>query len=285
MHLVPIMQNVKNWVINQDKILCLILNGSRVHKENIDQFSDYDFAIFGNDLSSFLIQHEWLAEIGEVLIYQKEQFSFYGKEIPTRLIVLKDGSRIDLSFYDMSYITAFRSDGLPPTFDNGYEVIIDKSGLWDSLPKPSFSGYICYKPSKDTFLKAIYDFWFELIGIAKYLKRGDTLFAKSIQHQFVGSILLQMSIWYTQSISGWNLSIHSAGKRFNQWADTFIVEGNSSLFSDLSIANCWQSLFDISQFFSKIARLTSTSLEFCYPSETEQLAQKLIKKIQEEGPA
>ena len=59
---------------------------------------------------------------------------------------------------------------------------MDKDGLTKNLPPPTIKFFKIPKPTKDELLTTIYDFWFEMAGVAKYLARKDIFFAKKIDN-------------------------------------------------------------------------------------------------------
>ena len=62
----------------------------------------------------------------------------------TRLVLFKDGVRVDFQISDQQTIA-------PDGYDDGYRVLIDKDGLTTGLNPPTFSEYWVKKPSNEEF--------------------------------------------------------------------------------------------------------------------------------------
>lgn len=58
-----LIQRAINWGKKQESINAMLLTGSRAAKGPIDELSDYDVAIFGNDFKPFLSSSFWMEEI------------------------------------------------------------------------------------------------------------------------------------------------------------------------------------------------------------------------------
>lgn len=279
----PILQQIVNWAKRSDVIRTLFLIGSRAEKGEIDNLSDYDIAVFVSDLNPFIITSSWMKDIDELLLYQKSKFYYNEKEIETRLVLYKNCQRVDFSFWDNSILIDFIKNGLPDIFNIGYITLLDKDGFTKNLARPTYNGYIEEKPTQDFFLKRIFDFWFEVYCVAKYLKRKD-FFYTIILRKELDTHILQMIIWYMQSKNEWSLKINSMGKKMQSWVDTEIWEELNSIYSHLDFKDGWRGLFEIVSLYKKLTKEVATKMSYFYPELVEQNIIEYIYNLKKSTP-
>lgn len=265
---INVFERAIEWAKKQETIRVMFLTSTRAADGPIDELSDYDVALFTYDSQPFIYNSSWMKEIGDVWVYQKCQFEYNDQEIQTRLIVFKDGERIDFSFWNMSILSGFLRNGLPDEFNIGYKVIFDKDGITKNLPKPTYDGFKESKPTKDYFLKRIHDFWYSTYCMAKYLKRKDLFHVKIIQSD-INQVILQMIIWNMQSKNNWSLKTHSWGKKMESWVDENIWRELHDIYSRFSAEDSWRGLFSTVHFFRKIAKEAAENLSYLYPEDVD----------------
>ena len=88
-----------------DDIRAIILEGSFAAHFQVDELSDYDVNIYALNYEKYLLDDRWMSQIGQVLLYQKEQFQFYADVVPTRLVLFRDRERVDFSFWHLSLLS------------------------------------------------------------------------------------------------------------------------------------------------------------------------------------
>jgi len=258
---------------SEEAIRALILEGSRAVGRFSDDLSDYDMNVFTLDAGAWLENDQWLEQFGEVLLYQKETLAFHSWEFPSRLVVFKDGGRIDFSFWPPDALAGI-ADGSQPyeSYRNGYQVLVDKDGLTEHLPKPDGLGFLVLLPDRDHFLQTLYDFWFEAYCIARALARSDLWYAKRIEASAIKDHLYQMILWERQRRLSWSHDpiLHLGGKRFEKWASPELLAAIAACYSPYSKAETWQSLIAMLDLFNRIARRLAGELGFAYPEKKEK---------------
>jgi aminoglycoside 6-adenylyltransferase len=207
------------------------------------------------------------------MIYEKAEFQFYGETFSTRLVLLRNGERVDFSFWRADLLdTIVRGEKVYESYRNGYRVLVDKDRIAERLPLPDNTGFLVAPPDREAFREAVYHFWFEAYSVARYLTRGDLWFAKSVESGYFKDYLFRMMLWDHQSKNEWsqNSLIHTGGKRFEQWASPGTIEAVSRCFSPYNIEETWKSLFTMVEIFNRLARRTAKQLEIDYPDHVEQ---------------
>ncbi len=265
-----------------DDIRSVILEGSLVVRSHVDALSDYDINIFSRDFDRYLSDDGWMSQFGDVLVYQKEMFQFYGAIIPTRLVIFRDRPRVDFSFWRISLLTDL-VQGFKEyeSYRNGYRVLVDKDQLARQLPAPDGLGFSITRPSRDEFLQTIYDFWFEACCVAKYLVRQDLWYAKLIENRYIKDHLYRMALWQHGVIRGWQPDpfLHLEGKRFEKWASPELVRAFAGSFSAYDSGATWKSLFAMLELFHHLARQTASVLQIQYPARVEAGVLEYLRQL------
>jgi aminoglycoside 6-adenylyltransferase len=258
---------------SDEDIRAVILEGSLVSGGAVDELSDYDINIYARDCARYLADDGWMDQIGEVLVYQKEQLLFYEEVVPSRLVVFRDCPRVDFSFWPVSLLSDMvRGQKQYESYRNGYAVLVDRDGLAVQLPPPDGGGFHISPPSRDSFLQELYDFWFEAYCVAKYLSRGDLWYAKLVENGYIKQHLFQLVLWHHQAARGWPRDpvLHTEGKRFEQWASPELLEEIGRCFSGYDVEGTWRSLFAMVALFDRLACETAQQLEIAYPEHKQR---------------
>jgi len=278
-----ILKKVINWAESQESIRSLILTSSRAGASKTDEFSDYDIMVLTDNAELYLTSDEWLKTIDNLWVYQKEQFTHGEYVIPTRLTIFQGGTKVDFSFWKTEILKYFIKNGFSETDDlnRGYQVLLDKDDLAKDLPKPSIKIFKIPKPDKDDFLTTVHDFWFEFLGVAKYLKRGDLFFAKKIDNGIVKDLFLRMIIWNVQAKNNWakETPLHTDGKKLQSWAGNEIFEQLGRTYSGFNLEDSWKSLFASIEFFRKLSTETCHLLGYKYPEQVDKNISEYIEAI------
>lgn len=278
-----ILKKVITWAESQEPIRALILTSSRAGASKTDEFSDYDIMVLTDNSELYLTSDEWLKTIDNVWVYQKEQFMHDESVISTRLTIFQGGIKVDFSFWKTGILKNFIKNGFSETDDlnRGYQVLLDKDGLTKDLPKPSIKFFKIPKPDNDEFLTTVHDFWFEFLGVAKYLKRGDLFFAKKIDNGIVKDLFLRMIIWNVLAKNNWakETPLHTDGKKIQSWAGNEIFEQLSKIYSGFNPEDSWNSLFASIDFFRKLSIETCQLLGYKYPEQVDKNVSGYIEAI------
>ncbi|MFH1089856.1 MAG: aminoglycoside 6-adenylyltransferase [Candidatus Uhrbacteria bacterium] len=278
-----ILKKIITWAESQEPIRALILTSSRAGASKTDEFSDYDIMVLTDNTKLYLASDEWLKTIDNVWVYQKEQFTHGESIIPARLTIFQGGIKVDFSFWKTGVLRSFIKNGFSETEDlnRGYQVLLDKDCLTKNLPKPSIKFFKIPKPDKDEFLTTVYDFWFEFLGVAKYLKRGDLFFAKKIDNGIVKDLFLRMIIWNVLAKNNWakETPLHTDGKKLQSWAGKEIFEQLSKTYSGFNLKDSWKSLFASINFSRKLSIETCRLLGYKYPERIDKNISEYIEVI------
>jgi aminoglycoside 6-adenylyltransferase len=265
-----------NWIKEKDTILCAILTGSRVSPNSeIDLLSDYDIQLFVNDFEIFNINDDWLDEFGPVLVrWPLKPMSTFDPNWITRLVLFQTGIR-----FDFQITTPMHFD--PGSYDDGHHVLIDKIGLTDDIPPPTFTRFKVIKPSKGEYEDLVNEFWWEITYVAKYLWRKELPAAKyMLDTSLRYSHLHVMMEWYIGLKNKWIVCTGKNGSKFRDFLDELEWKEYKSTFTGPDIIDNWEALFNTAFLFSRLAKYIAKGLGYHYPDETDKAVNEYCKRIQ-----
>jgi aminoglycoside 6-adenylyltransferase len=279
-----VLSKIQQWAKTQPNIKVVLLTSSQTHENTkIDQLSDYDIELYVTDPKPYIENSDWLQNFGEVLISLPEKRNLLGTDQPTRLVIHKDGTKVDFTLADIHILAQIINlPSLPDWLDDGYKVLLDKNNVTRKLKKATHKAYIPKKPSEKQYRELVTEFWWETTYVAKNLRREEILPAKySSDFVIKYKILLKMLEWYVQINRGWSCRTGFVGKgiikllRKTEWAEL------KGIFSGVDIEQNWQALFNTIKFFRKISIEVATNLGYKYLYELDENVSQYLKSIWE----
>lgn len=278
-----ILNTIIAWAKKQDPIKVLLLTGSLASKGPKDELSDYDIAIFTDNIKKYAADDAWIHEIAKVWVYEPHKIYKNNKEYPTRLIIYQDALQVDFTLYDLDYLTyLIQKDELPVDYNLGYKVLLDKTGVTKKLKLPTYVYPYTKKPSREEFELAIRIFFFEAFKEAKALVRNDLWHAK-IRDWTTKEYLLRMIEWYEKAKHGWNYDTHCAGKRMQSWIEPWVWQKVYEIFAHFDKKDSFDALLETIDLFSRVAIDIAYILRYEYPKDIEKNITKAIKKLKNKG--
>ena len=270
---------VIEWARANEDVRAAVLVGSYASRDETDEVSDFDVALFVIDQVKYAHNHAWLSEIGEVWLCEKNT-SKKGQTSPVyfRLTVFACGIRVDFSIYSTQMldqmVTADPPSG-PNWYTLGYRVLVDKDGQTDGMAA-AFSRPMEYeRPSEHDFHSSIEDFWLEAHNVARCLVRGD-LWSCKFRDWESKRFLLRMIEWHAHSKYGWQYDTSVNGKWMSRWVDQDIWESLHETFARFEAEDSWNALIDTVSLFQRIAPETATRLGYRYLDDIDRNMSGLI---------
>lgn len=183
-----------SWARTSHHVQALIQTGSLARRDNrADEFSDLDIEVITDDLRVLSTDDSWIKKIGEIItVLSLDE----GREWATRLAIFEDGIKVDFTLANSTRLNNMSTAGkLDPLYERGYRVIVDKTGVTNGLPAPSYQFPVHFLPSQERFRKRVEEFWFEAFHIPKYLARGELFLVKQ-RDWTMKELLLEMIEWH-----------------------------------------------------------------------------------------
>ncbi len=261
-----VLTQFNKWAKSNDLIRAAILTSSRTDPNGVTDFlSDYDIELYVADLEPFRKDDEWLSVFGPIMVrWPLKPRSTFSENWLTRLVLFKDGVRIDFQITDKTEIE-------PDAYDDGYRILLDKDNITTGLNDPTFSKYIIKKPSREEYDTLVNEFWWNATYVPKYLWRDELPFAKSMFGQAIHDKYLRRIIeWFIGLRNEWSVNTGLCGRWFKRYLDAETWSELESTYAGADIDENWQAFFNAIALFGKLARIVGSSLGYDYPTELEQ---------------
>jgi len=270
-----IIDTFKRFSEENEWIRAAVLTSSRVNPmTKTDFLSDFDIEMFVNNIDIIKKNDDWLKPFGEILV----RWPFYPKATfnnnwITRLILFKDGNRIDFQITDNKTIK-------PVNYDYGLKILIDKDNILKDMPKPTFSFFNIKKPSEDEYTILVNEFWWNATYVPKYLWRDELPFAKTMMGQSVHDKYLHKIIeWYIGSENNWDVNTGTCGRYFKKFLSKENWKHYEETHTGANLYDNWESFFKAVDLFSKLARKVGKKLGYIYPVNLEKEMKSYYQKI------
>ncbi len=203
------------WADDWHNVRAVVLTSSRSDPRHpSDELSDYDLEVFVRDLAPVMADDSWLAPFGELLVRWPRRPGPTGADgWITQLAQFSNGVRLDFQF----------TAGAEPDWtelDHGYRVLVDKDGLTAGWPAPTFRSYTVQPPTADEFADTVNAFWWDILYVAKALRRGELPFARYMLDSAIRSESLERLVgWHIGATVGWGRAVGLHGKWFERYLD------------------------------------------------------------------
>jgi len=262
-------EKITEWAKQNPNVIALVLTGSQA-REQIDEFSDYDIEIISKNPEELKFSTDWFNNFGQVAVFLPFD---EGQDYPSRLVVYKDGTKVDFTLADEGRLRS-QKEKLDGLYDRGYKIILDKTGITKILPKPT--GRASHGlPTKNEYLRAVNEFWFEASHIPKYLLRED-LWVVKFRDWTMKEMLLRMLGWHTLSQSP-NSDIWHIGSKMKEWLEPEVWKELNGIFSHFDRKDSWKGLLAELSLFRKVSKEVANNLGFEYPEETDKTISRYVQ--------
>lgn len=276
-HTNNILKQIVEWASRDVTVRALLLVGSRGRNESVDEFSDYDVAVFARTPTPYTMDNQWLSRIGKVWVCIPEKFERGREIVPTRLVIFEGGIKVDFAFYRLVDLEHFdEGDEL----SGGFQVLLDKDGKTGSLSPPNAKELSCRKPTEAEFVALVNEFWFETYYVAKYFKRGELWLAKTIDCNLKG-FLLKLIEWNEQASHDWKYETSYSGKGMKTWASPETWRSLHQTFAHFDEPDSWKALFATMELFRELSKELAQMLEFTYPEDVDRNMSTFITQIKD----
>lgn len=260
-----VLTRVQNWAEATPSVRAAILTSSRVNPEpSVDQYSDYDIVVYVNDWSQFWDNDEWMSPyFGEVLVRMPWKPGSTNEGWLTRLVVFKDGFRIDFQINEGALDASH--------FVDGYRVLIDKDGITDSLAPPTYEGYLVRKPTKEFWESFTNEFWWEIVYVAKALARDELFYARFMLDTQIRLVYLRKLIEWSICVNlGWSTQPNKYGRHFKRLVTPERWEVIESTYVGANIEENWQALENVLALFRELSQEVAEHFGYPYPKKVDQ---------------
>lgn len=280
-----VIQQLVHWAERQPLVCAVILTSSRaIPHAQTDAFSDYDVILVLREIKSFYDDRSWLETFGSVLaLYRDPLINDRGLERSAYVTQYESGLKIDFNLWPLELLERIASEpALPPEFDAGYKVLLDKTNLTERLQPPTYKSYIPKPPTDLQYQNTIEEFFLDTTYVAKYLWRDDLVAAKYIlDHSLKQEYLLRMLVWRIEIEHEWSVKPGPYGRGLKRWLPPDLWADLEETYTGADLDSNWTALFRTIELMRRVAVEVSHQLGYTYPDDLEHRVRSYLQKVKE----
>jgi aminoglycoside 6-adenylyltransferase len=262
---------ILEWARGDPNVIALILTGSRSRMELVDEFSDLDIEVVAQNIEALTRDTLWLERFGPVMVRLNLSTP---DGSATRLVFYKGGHKVDFTLCDQRRVDRMK-DGLDVLYDRGFSVLLDKTGVTEGLPPPSFSLAHATPPTQEQFHHVVNEFLFEAAHIPRYLLRQELWVAKTRDWTMKQDLLKMLEWKAATSAEGYPGPLY-IGTYMRSWVDQRTWQDLASVFGPFDRNGSWNALLRTIELFRRIAKQVAEQASLGYPDETDSTVTEYI---------
>lgn len=271
-----VMNRVRLWGEQEEDIRSIFVVGSMARSDKpADEWSDLDLAIVSSDVEKWLQREDW------ILLFGNPQISFI-EESPVgglleRRVMFEGGSIVDFNFMKLEMAKPFLgSDAAREVIARGVKVLLDKDQLTEVFHHSTSETKRIDDLKFSEFKNDVNDFWFHSVFIAKKLRRGELLVAKSccdgyLKRLLLKNVKLQSSMNKSTNQQNW----HDV-RFFEDWADKDVLQDFDKIYGTYEEESVWRALFQTMELYRKVAQKVANEQNYTYPEVADQSGSALV---------
>jgi aminoglycoside 6-adenylyltransferase len=276
------------WAEDQPLVRAMLLTSSRAIPDAPgDVFSDYDVILALRDVQPFYQDRTWLEAFGPVLVLYRDPLEPDDGYLKSGYVTqYETGLKIDFSLWPVELLQrVVAGPQLPPEFDAGYLVLLDKDRLTEGLKPPTYQGYIPAPPNETEYQTAVEVFLLEATYVAKLLWRDDLMAAKYLlDHLMKHEHLLPMLEWHGEIEHEWSVKPGPYGRGLKKWLRPDLWAELESTYTGAGLEANWEALFRTLALFRKAAIEVGDHLGYTYPHDLERCTIAYLQKVKSLDP-
>jgi len=275
--------NFVRWAENQPLVRAALLTSTlAVPGSKVDIFSDFDLILILSDVQPFFQDRAWLEDFGHVLaIYRDPLEPMDGFLKSGNVTQYDNGLKIDFTLWPVALLQkTTASPQLPPEFDAGYRILLDKDQLTGGLQPPTYRGYIPNPPSEAEYLRKIEEFFLDTGYTAKFLWRGDLMAAKTLLDYFLKDEHLRPILeWHMEIAHQWSVKPGPHGRGLQKWLRGDLWAKLGDTYTGFGLEENWQALDKTIVLMRQVAQEVGASLGFAYPADLDRRAVAYLQDL------
>ena len=280
-----VIQQLVHWGERHALVCAMILTSSRaIPHAHTDAFSDYDVILVLREIKSFYEDRAWLETFGPVLaLYRDPLILDRGLERAAYVTQYESGLKIDFNLWPVEFFKRIASEPqLPPEFDAGYQVLLDKNHLTDGLQPPTYRSYIPKPPTDVQYQTLMEEFFLDTTYVAKFLWRDDVMAAKHIlDHSLKQEYLLRMLEWRIEIDHEWSVKPGPYGRGLKRWLPPDVWADLEDTYTGADLDSNWTALFRTIQLMRRVAIEVGQRLGYRYPDDLERRVRTYLLRVKE----
>ncbi|MDX1665270.1 MAG: aminoglycoside 6-adenylyltransferase [Candidatus Promineifilaceae bacterium] len=267
------------WAMEDPNIRTVLLAGSRAEPGRTpDRLSDYDVELFVRDSAPFGAHDGWVRRFGEVMVRWPLSPRPTGREgVITQLVLYRDGVRVDFQ------VTALPPES-SPSVHSGYRILVDKDRVAPRLPAPDPVHYLIQPPTAEAFAGRLNAFWWDVIYVAKALRRGELNYARyMLEGPLRFEILLPLLEWYAGLRHDWTVQAGIYGRWLERLLDDETWQAYTATFAGPAPADHRRAMWAMVALVRRLGRALGQALGHPYPEETDRHVSAYLERLSAAG--
>ena len=261
-----VLDDICEWAADSPLIRAIILVGSRADpRREPDRWSDYDIEVFVRDTGLFVNDTAWIDRFGSILVrLPTRPKPTVSPDWTTQLVQYDDGLRIDFQFTELT-------PDMSPSLDEGHRLIVDQDGFANQLPDEPPAGHTVTRPTEDEFRDRVNAFWWDILYVAKALRRGELNYAKYMLDGMIRfDIVKPLVEWYIGTTHGWDINTGVHGRWFKRYLDAPLWDHYRRTFAADGEEENWTAMEEMMRFVRRIGEPIAAALSCDYDSSTDE---------------
>lgn len=282
---------LRMWSTSHDAVRAALLTSNRAGSLDLcDALSDFDIILVVRDIRPFFTERAWIADFGDVLVTYWDMVypdRDTGLEVFGNVVQYETGLRIDFTLWPIEQIQRVVSAGkLPSDLDIGYEVLVDKDGLTESLLAPSHTAFAPTKPGAAEFVRFIEEFYSDVPFVAKCLMRDELLPTKwALDHDMKQVYLRRLLEWQIALKTNWKYRPGSLGKGLKRRMSQERWQQLETGYTGAGIEDNWRALDATVNMFREVGEEVAEGFGYAYPVELDHRIREFLRRYRIEGEA
>jgi aminoglycoside 6-adenylyltransferase len=279
-----LLDRIVSWAEACPDIRGAMLVGSQARIDRpADEWSDLDLAVIATDPDRYLAQAGWLEQISKPWVTFLEGTIVGSRE---RRVLFEGALDVDFNFFTPDQFRQILRDMAVTTsvLHRGARVLLDKDGIFPSLPPPSAEAPAVGPPSEAEFLSIVNEFWYRAVWSAKKLRRGELYIAISGCNGGMIRLLREMMERHARATRGWDFDTWHDGRFLERWADPRALEALRAAYAHYDASDIRRALLATMDLFRWVALETAERLGFSYPTMAEERAMEWVTNCLAEAP-
>lgn len=271
-------QKITRWAESRDDIRAVLVIGSQARRVHpADELSDLDLLVFTTNLESYTTDGAWLEQFGEIWVSLLEDT---GGGDPEWLVIYAGGHKVDLVFYATDRLTDPRTE--PGRGSNwrkicrrGVYALVDKDNDARPILDDTSDLTLIEPPTAEQFDLTSRRFWYSVMIVAKFIRRGELWVVQSKQ-QNAARWLLQVLEWQAamQGRDPWH-----EGRFMQEWVDPAAYNQLPGIFSQWAAIDSWRGLLATMSLFREVAGKVAQHYQLLYPTDLDQHASQYVENL------
>jgi aminoglycoside 6-adenylyltransferase len=255
-----------------------VLTSTRARRDaSVDLFSDYDVILFVDGPARF---DGWQAAYGRPLARWSDESTRYGLPTSFRGVVYDDWVKIDWSLWPAALLQRIAEEPLHDQLDVGYRVLLDKTGLTERWPEPTYRAHIPSPPSQAELDALAEELWWSASYVAKALWRGEVVFAKfALDVDMKLGVLRRFLEWRIELANDWSVKPGAYGRGLERLLDPETAAELAATYVGSGIEESWDALFATTTLFRRVAAEVAGALGLAYPQELDDRASGYLAAV------